>query len=276
MKTTVKDLPSSPPAAPLSTPISNLPSAEQLLWQRFRVQNDVGAREALLLHYAYLVRFVIGRMKVRLVPTLDFDDLQSAGAIGLIKAVDRFDPEHGVKFETYAYRWIQGHVLDYVRQLDVLSRTSRDRVKKFKNGCRELRDQLGRDPSESELLAHLSLTPAELDLLYFEMGSTEVISLQATLHRADGEENGESREDFLADEREREPFVVMARKELTEKLQRAIDELPTRERQVISLYYFEDLTLKEIGEVLGVSESRICQIHSKAVLDLQLRLEAAA
>ncbi len=247
------------------TPLT--PSAEGLdlarVWSRCFDAKDPVARETLLKHYAPLVRQLVGRMKIRFIQSLDRDDLESMGAVGLIKAVDRFNPHMNVKFETFAYRWIQGQVLDYVRSLDALSRTSRERLSKFKANYRQLRDSLGHDPSEHEIAEALHLSSEELASLYTDMGHCESLSLSG---RAEHEDSDENWEDSFADIKEKSPQSVLERQETLDQIKEVLETLPEKERLVMSLYYYDELTLKEIGELLNLSESRVCQLHSKAVM----------
>lgn len=246
---------------PAVSRVSN-PSLDQL-WNHFFATKEDSSREALLVHYSPLVRQVIGRMKIRFIQSLDRDDLESMGSVGLIKALDRFNPAAGVKFETYAYRWIQGHVIDYVRSLDSLSRTSRERLSQFKESYRRLRDTLGHDPAEAEILQELSLSRDQLATLYEDMGYCETLSLQG--RRGEDGDVEDGWEDILEDHAEKSPLASLEKKELLESLKRVLSELPENDRVIISLYHYEGLTLKEIGELLGLSESRVCQMHSKAI-----------
>lgn len=239
------------------------PAALENAWRRFLSDRDASARETILAQFAPLVRHVVGRMPVALVPQVDRDDLESAGAIGLLKALDRFDPSRNVKFDTFAYRWIQGSVLDHLRRLDPLSRGGRRRVERYKDVKNEMRERLGRDPSDLEIAAELGLTPAEMRGLHQEVIHDGEMSLDGGPR---GSEEGDGTgPDLLAARAEPDVLSCLEKEEVVRRLREGVDALPEKERHVVSFYYFEELTLREIGEVLGVSESRVCQIHARAV-----------
>lgn len=232
-------------------------------WRRFLADRDPSARETILVQFAPLVRHVVGRMPVALVPQVDRDDLESAGAIGLLKALDRFDPTRNVKFDTFAYRWIQGSVLDHLRRLDPLSRGGRRRVERYKTIRAELRERLGRDPSDPEITEALGFSTEEMRSLHHDMVHEVEMSLDGGPRSAeDGDNSGlESR----VPEVEADVLSALEKEESHRRIRSGVDALPEKERHVVSLYYFEELTLKEIGDVLGVSESRVCQLHARAV-----------
>lgn len=243
---------------------SAAPAVLEDAWRRFLVDRDLGARETILAQFAPLVRHVVGRMPVALVPQVDRDDLESAGAIGLLKALDRFDPGRNVKFDTFAYRWIQGSVLDHLRRLDPLSRGGRRRVERYKAAKNEMRERLGRDPSDLEIAGALGLSPADMRGLHQEVVHDGEMSLDGGPRgNEDGEGGGGP--DLLAARAEPDVLSCLEKEEVIRRLREGVDALPEKERRVVSLYYFEELTLREIGEVLGVSESRVCQIHARAV-----------
>ncbi|MFN0118804.1 MAG: sigma-70 family RNA polymerase sigma factor [Elusimicrobiota bacterium] len=241
-------------------------------WSEYVKSRSPQLKETLLARYSYLVRYVLGRMKVSLVPNLDHDDLESAGIICLIQTLDRFDPSRGIKFETYAYQRIQGGILDYLRKMDFLSRSSRDRIKKFKVVLEKLTEKLGKTPSDDELMVAMKLDADGLKQVYFEMSCESPVSLESTGDFSDASE-GTWNNDGGIDLNEPEVFDQLIKKETAEILGQVIDSLPERDRNLISLYYYENLTFKEIGTILKVSESRICQMHSKALLDIESGLK---
>lgn len=241
------------------------------VWVRFTRDKDPRAREEILAAHAPLVRHIVGRMKAALAAAADRDDLESAGAIGLIKALERFDPSRNVKFDTFAYRWIQGSVLDYLRQLDPLTRGGRRRVETYRAAVVALRDRLGRDPTDNELRHEMRLSAEEMRSLQWEVSHADAVSFDAG-----GDDEDDPRGNALVlDDGGPDVLSALERRETIAQLRSAIEGLPEKERLVVSLYYQEELTLKEIGEVLGVSESRVCQIHTRAVKAMQGRLMSA-
>jgi RNA polymerase sigma factor for flagellar operon FliA len=242
------------------------------MWVRLRA-GDRGARDELVMRYAPLVKYVIGRLAVELPATMDRDDVLSSGTIGLLQAVDRYDPDSGVRFETYALQRIRGAIIDTVRTLSPLSRGARRRARALDEANAALMQRLGRAPSPEELADELGVDQAELGRMLVE--ATHVfVSLDGP---AGGpHEDGEiaSLRDIVRDTSQLEPGEAFAEREMLEQLRRAIESLKERDRLILSLYYHEELTLKEIGRVLGVSESRVCQVHSEALLKLRGWLRA--
>lgn len=242
----------------------NLPD----LWKRFMQRKDQKARDQIINHYAYLVKITAGRVVTSLPPNLERDDLVSAGVMGLIKAVDQFDVSRQVKFETYAIALIRGAILEMLREEDWVPRSVRDNVKALERTYYQLEVKLGRPASEEEVAAEMGLTEAELLKLLVNTSRANVLSLDDML--AGGGSDGER--PVLGDVIQDENANVVADVEMAAMktaLAAGIDRLPPRERLVISLYYYEGLTFKEIGKVLTVSESRVYQLHTQAVLRLR-------
>jgi RNA polymerase sigma factor for flagellar operon FliA len=248
------------------------PSELDRLWLRFRATRDPLLREQLILQYAPLVKYVIGRTAVSLPGVLSNEDILSYGTIGLIQAVDRFDPTQGVKFETYAIRRIRGSIIDAVRSLHPLSRDANRRAREVEQAYDHLTQELGRTPDDREVADYLGISLADFRVALLESSAT-LVSLETPLgETGDGERLALVEQ--LADERAVDVSEQIDRQELLALLVRAIEALPARDRLVISLYYYEELTLREISEVLGVSTSRVSQLHAAAVFKLRSMLRS--
>ncbi|MGI9147176.1 MAG: FliA/WhiG family RNA polymerase sigma factor [Chloroflexota bacterium] len=237
------------------------------IWVRLRA-GDRSARDELVVNYAPLVKYVIGRMAISLPAAMDSDDVLSAGTIGLLHAVERFDPEQGVRFETYGLQRIRGAIIDTIRSLSPLSRGAGRRARQLDENAAALAQRLGRAATRDELATELGVDLAELGRMILE--STHVIvSLDGGSSGGEDEGEVQSLRDLLHDSNQVGTDEVAEENELVERLSGAIDSLPTRDRLVLNLYYHEDLTLKEISRVIEVSESRVSQIHTAAVMKLR-------
>lgn len=243
--------------------------AEKRLWQAYREHKDEEARQELISFYAPLVKQVAGRMVLFTPSGADFDDLLGYGALGLVQAVDRFDPQRGVQFNTFAQSRIRGAILDGVRQLDWRSRGSREREKGLQEALAHLEQRLGRTPTDEELARELGLDLRELQKLWQETSQSELASLEATFASPGAGEAGGTLRELLSGPPEREPERQALWNQLRQELARAIGRLPEKEKLVVALYYYEELTLKEIGAVLEVTESRVCQLHGRALMRLR-------
>jgi len=244
-------------------PISDI----QELWRRYKMNSDPGAREALIKQYAHLVKITAGRVVTSLPPNIERDDLVSAGVVGLIKAVDQYDISRQVKFETYAIALIRGAILEMLREEDWVPRSIRERVKNLERTYLQLEMALGRPASEEEVACALGVEIDELHSLLSDTGRATLVSLDDVIVGVDGNERIHLVD--VIDDELASPLSEIESKEMRRTLGTAIDRLPDRERLVISLYYFEGLTFKEIGRVLTVSESRVYQLHTQAVLRLR-------
>jgi RNA polymerase sigma factor for flagellar operon FliA len=216
-------------------------------WNLFKRTGDRSAREVLILHYAPLVKYTAGRVAVSLPSTVDFDDLVSCGTVGLIDAVEKFEPERAVKFETYALARIRGAIIDGLRMLDWVPRSLRQKARQFEAVSQRLESSLGRAATDPELARALELSLDQYNDLVTELACTTLTSLDETWR---GEDDGDERlrlGDGLADEAAPNPEDRAEQGELRRALAAAIDQLPERERLVVALYYHEGLTLKEIG-----------------------------
>jgi RNA polymerase sigma factor FliA len=218
-------------------------------------------------HYAYLVKITSGRLVTSLPNGLDREDLIGAGVVGLIKAVDQFDPTRDVKFETYAIALIRGAILEMLRSEDWVPRSIRERLKALDRSMMALESKMGRPASEQEVADHMGVSRQEVGELMLRMGRTNVYSLDDILGSSEGDESVHF-VDMLADDSSDTGGEVEGR-EIRRLLSEGVDRLPERERLVVALYYSEGLTFKEIGKVLGVSESRVYQLHTQAMSRLR-------
>lgn len=243
-------------------------SAAELLWEAYR-QADAAARPALIEHYLPLVKRVCGRMRLNLPQYIDQGDLESAGVLGLIDAINNYRPERGVKFETYAVARIRGAAIDSLRQLDFVPRSVRQKAKRLQQAMHDLQARLGRSAEDAELAAELGISLQELDKWLQDVQTITVLSLNAPL---DSVEEGADLSTLLVAAPSSDPANRLLEEERTEELAAAISDLSEREQLLLSLYYNEGLTLKEVGQVLGISESRVSQIHTAIVLKLRTRL----
>lgn len=235
------------------------------LWKLFKKENDQQAREALIIHYAWLVNFVVGRLSIYLPPSLEAGDLVGYGTLGLIEATDRFNLDQGVKFETYAISRIRGQIIDSLRALNLLPRSAHKRNRQIEQGIAELTQILGRVPQAEEVANHLGISLKQY-YRWLRQANHSVISLDKTVKYENGEES--SLYDSLTDETPN-PFDTVAHQETKRQLVAAIKTLSEREQVLLSLYYQDELTMKEIGLVLGVSESRVSQMHSHIMTALR-------
>ena len=222
------------------------------------------------MHYSPLVKYVAGRVGTGLPPTIEQADLVSYGIFGLMDAIEKFEPAREFKFETYAITRIRGAIIDELRAVDWVPRSVRTKARDIENACAALETRLGRTPRESEIAQELGLTVKELRQVLSQIRCKNVSALDDLLYNAEGDQT--SLGDTLADTRMEAPGEQLEVTETKQLLARAISGLPERDKVVVTLYYYEGLTLAEIGHVLGVTESRVCQIHTKAMLQLRARL----
>jgi RNA polymerase sigma factor for flagellar operon FliA len=242
------------------------------LWREFKDSGQSSLRERLILHYSPLVKYVAGRVGVGLPPNIEQADLVSYGIFGLIDAIEKFDLERAIKFETYAISRIKGAIIDELRAIDWIPRSVRYKAREVEKAYAALEAKLHRTPTESEVAGELGISLDELHTIFSQVSFVNVIALDELLNV--GGERGDklSLVDTLEDTRAEDPVEVFETEETKYLLSRAINTLPEREKIVVTLYYYEGLTLAEIGQVLGVTESRICQMHTKAVLQLRAKL----
>lgn len=244
----------------------------RMLWRRYKDHNDPAARDRLILTFAPLVKYVAGRMNSHLPAHVEETDLISYGLLGLIGAVERFDPGRQVKFETYAVSRIKGSIIDELRSLDWVPRSVRARSREIERKSTELEHRLQRAPTEEELAAALGMELDDFRAAITQITNSSIVALDETWSVSSG---GESLTliDTIGDSRLTNPSDLLDVTELRDTLADAIARLPEREKIVVALYYYDGLTLRQIGDVLGVTESRVSQLHTKAILRLKGRLQ---
>lgn len=240
------------------------------LWDDFRSTRSVESRDALIVQYLFLVKFVVGKLGMQYPGHIKLEDLYSSGVTGLIRAVEKYDPSKNTKFESYAILLIKGAIIDELRELDWIPRSIHQKANQFALAQDALQQQLGRSPSDLELSRYLGISEEELDTLLHRIRPAVLIPLDA---ESFVDEDSSPMSERIPDTHAQTSFEIAHRNEFNLLLEKAIAELPPQERDVLTLYYYEDLMLKEIGKVLGVSESRVSQIHTKALLKLRGRLK---
>ena len=240
---------------------------KEKLWDAYRQKRTQETREQLIIEYAQLVKLVAGRLSMYLGHNVEYDDLVSYGIFGLIDAIDKFDLEKNVKFETYASLRIRGAILDQIRKMDRIPRSVRQRQRKIDEAMKQIEMRTGKTATDEELAKELGLTEEELCSWQTQLKVTSVVSLN------EFEENGpEPMIDSAHPDRFSQPEEVVEEAELKQKLAESLKLLTEKERRVIELYYYEDMTLKEISKILEVSESRISQLHTKALNKMRKKM----
>jgi RNA polymerase sigma factor for flagellar operon FliA len=242
-----------------------------VLWSRYQEAGDPGIRDALILNYSPLVKYVASRVSVGLPQNVEHADLVSYGMFGLIDAIDKFEPDRGFKFETYAISRIKGAILDELRSIDWVPRSVRSKVRSVEKAFAKLEAREGRAPTDEEVAAELGWTEPQFQQVLSQISVVGMAALDEIL--LVGGDRGEALTlgDTIADS-SHGPTGAFEVTEVRQMLSQAINGMPEREKVVLTLYYYESLTLSEIGRVLGVTESRVCQIHTKAMIQLRSRL----
>ncbi len=241
------------------------------LWRRYKATGDRAARERLILQYSPLVKYVAGRVSVGLPATIEHSDLTSFGMFGLIDAIEKFDITRGLKFETYAISRIKGAIIDELRSIDWIPRSVRSKARDVEKAMTALETRLRRSPTESELAAEMGIGVDELRTTLTQVSLTSIVALDESFGGSEDSER-QALIDTLQDPRSPDPEGSYEDVELKSLLADAVNRMSEREKVVIVLYYFEGMTLAQIGEVLGVTESRVSQMHTKAVLSLRAKL----
>ena len=246
------------------------------LWRRCKEDGDERARERLVVAYSPLVKYVAGRMASGLPSHVEEGDLISYGLIGLIGSIERYDLDREIKFETYAVARIRGAIIDELRSLDWVPRSVRAKARDVEKAHSQLENKLGRAPNEEEMAANLGVSVDDFRTTLLEIANSSVLALDDLWTVSDPDGGQVSLLDTIRDPNAIDPEEAIDTVELKDRLADAIESLPDRERLVIALYYYEALTLREIGDVLGVTESRVSQLHTKAVLGMRSHLQNAA
>ena len=260
----------SPPAEPVAKLPEPRPTAHEL-WRRYHQRGDTPSENALVEQYLPLVRSVLGRLAMSLPDHVDHDDLNSAGLIGLLQALRNYDPACGTCFETYARLRIRGAMLDELRRMDWVPRGVHEKARRIQEVMAQLEQQLGRPPADAEVARALKLSPGQYEDLLKQIRPATFVCLDAVCTHENGEPG--SLCDIVADPDEDGPREQTARNELKQIVLERLKQLPLNQRRVLALYYGEDLNLREIALVLGVTESRVCQIHSQAILSIRAHLQ---
>ena len=238
-----------------------------------QIEISVENREAVIKEYAPMVKYVANRIAMRLPPHVEVDDLISVGVLGLIDAIDKYDSTRGAKFKTYAEFRVRGAILDELRSMDWVPRSVRQKASSMDGVVQKLQNKLGRRPEDDEVAEEMGVSLDELFTTLNETKSMPILSLEDLgIAKESGEQ--QSLLDCLAGKNDADPQTYLRLVELKEIIAKAIDTLPEKERLMISLYYYEELTMKEIGGVLEITESRVSQIHSKAVFRLRNKLKS--
>jgi len=243
------------------------------LWRKYKDEGDSRSRERLVLAYSPLVKYVAGRMSSGLPAHVEEADLISYGLIGLISAIERFDLEREIRFETFAVTRIKGSIIDELRSLDWVPRSVRAKAREIERANAKLENQLHRAPTDIEMAEELESTVEEFQESLVRISNSSVVALDELWTVSDSSGDQVSLLDTIQDPTAVDPSQEMDLTDMKDRLADAIARLPEREKLVVALYYYENLTLREIGEVLGVTESRVSQLHTKAVLRLKSRLQ---
>jgi RNA polymerase sigma factor for flagellar operon FliA len=244
---------------------------EDELWSRYKNKKEPAIRDAFIRQYAPLVKYVAGKVAASMPNTVEFEDLVGFGVFGLLDAIEKFDPDKNVKFKTYAVTRIRGAIFDELRSIDWVPRSVRQKTKEIEDAVVSLESKLGRPASDQEIAVSMGVSEDEFLKTMLKISSTSVLSLNDVWYSGDETDKisiGESIESPSS----MNPDATVEREEVKRVIVQAINELPEKEKKVLVLYYYEDLTLKEIGQVLEVTESRVSQLHTKAILRLRAKL----
>lgn len=245
---------------------------EEELWREYKKTNSPKTREKLILQYAPLVKYVAGKIAIA-APTIEYDDLVNYGIIGLIDAIEKFDPNQGWLFKTYALKRIRGAISDELRQLDWIPRQIRTKAKQLEDTYIKLETKYGRPATDEEVRNDLGISKEEFNQILLDIAGATIISLDEVWYTGENDYEVFGVETIEAPV-EQNPEIILEKEEVKKRLEDAINHrLNEKEKEVIALYYYEDLTLKEIGKVMGITESRICQLHANAITKLKVSIK---
>jgi len=244
---------------------------EEELWKNYKKTKDLRIREHFVNQYAPLVKYVAGKIAIGMPQNVDFDDLVGYGVFGLLDAIEKFDPTKDIKFKTYAVTRIRGAIYDELRSIDWVPRSVRQKAKELERVIGKLENRLGRAARDDEIAKELGISSKELHTLILKISGASILSLSDVWYVGD-ESDKVSVMETIESPKSLNPDVIVEREEIKNIIVQAISDLPDKEKKVLILYYYEDLTLKEIGEVLQVTESRISQLHTKAIMRLRSKL----
>jgi RNA polymerase sigma factor FliA len=245
--------------------------SEEELWKKYSRAKDQEIRDYFVIKYAPLIKYVAGKISVGMPQSIEFDDLVSYGVFGLIDAISKFDPNRGIKFKTYAMTRIRGAIFDELRSIDWIPRSIRQKAKQIEQVITDLENKLGRTVEDDEIAHELGISNEEFQTTLNKLSGTSLLSLNDIWYLGDDSDELSILETLEAPEN-MNPDILIEKEEIRDYIIDAIKKLPDKEKKVIVLYYYEDLTLKEIGEVLEVTESRVSQLHTKAIMRLRGRL----
>jgi RNA polymerase sigma factor for flagellar operon FliA len=244
---------------------------ENRLWELYRRTADIHIRDELVLRYCPLVKYVAGKVSVTLPSMVEYRDLVGYGNFGLLDAIEKFDPKKHVKFKTYAVTRIRGAIYDHLRELDWVPRSVRRKTKQIERAIATLESHLGRPATDEEIAEEMGIERKELMKIMAKVASSSILSLQE-IWPVGAESEGGTIGDTIESLHSANPDVSLERDEIRRVIVEAIQELPDKEKKVLVLYYYENLTLREIGRILEVTESRVSQLHTKAILRLRAKL----
>ncbi len=244
---------------------------EEELWIQYKKSRDPEIRDKFVRQYAPLVKYVAGKVAIGMPHNVEFDDLVGFGVFGLFDAIEKFDPEKHVKFKTYAVTRIRGAIFDELRSIDWVPRSVRQKAREVEDAVRRLETSLGRSATDREISKELGIGLSDFQKLMVKISGTSILSLNDVWYT--GEDNDKvSIVESIESPQSLNPDTIVEKEEIKRVIVEAISELPDKEKKVLVLYYYEDLTLKEIGKVLEVTESRISQLHTKAIMRLRAKL----
>ena len=252
-------------------PIEENLEEEQKIWAEYKKTKSIELRNIIVSKYAPLAKYVAGRLSIGMPPSVDFGDLVNCGIVGLMDAVEKFEPDKNVKFKTYAITRIRGAIYDELRTLDWVPRSVRQKAREIEDAVRITEEKLGRSATDEEVAEFMKISVGEYREDLYKVSCTSVLSLNDLRNNSDGDDKI-SLMDSLEAPSSVNPDVIVEKEEGKKIIAESIKELPEKEQKVLVLYYYEELTLKEIGKVLEVTESRVSQLHTKAITRLRARL----